>query len=65
MVAGGNLESLKETAKKIGSNFQLAAKTLRFDYRLPWRLLAATAPDFFGVGYRIRTDDLQGHILAF
>ncbi|MBI2066926.1 MAG: recombinase zinc beta ribbon domain-containing protein [Deltaproteobacteria bacterium] len=43
VAANGNLESLKETAKKIGSNFRLAAKTLRFEYTLPWRLLAATA----------------------
>ena len=45
VVSDGNLESLKETAKKSGSNFRLAAKTLQFDYRLPWRLLAAAAPN--------------------
>ncbi len=47
LVAEGNLESHKEMLKKIGSNFRLAAKTLRFDYRLPWRIVerrAATAP---------------------
>ncbi len=44
VVASGNLESLRETGKKIGSNFRLAARSLHFDYGLPWRLLAATAP---------------------
>ena len=42
VLADGNLESLKEKAKKSGSNFRLAAKTLHFDYNLPWRPLAAT-----------------------
>jgi len=37
----GDLESRKKELQKVGSNFRLAAKTLRFDYRLPWRLLAA------------------------
>ncbi|HEX5037738.1 MAG TPA: hypothetical protein VFX30_11310 [bacterium] len=49
VVAEGNLESLKEKAKESGSNFRLAAKTLQFDYRLPWRRLAATR-DFFNFG---------------
>ncbi len=42
--ASENLESQRDFLKKIGSNFRLAAKTLHFDYSLPWRLLAATAP---------------------
>ncbi len=42
--AESNLESLRETARNCGSNFRLAARSLRFDYRLPWRLLAAAAP---------------------
>ena len=44
VVSDGNLESLREKCKMIGSNFRLAAKTLRFDYSDAWRLLAA-APD--------------------
>src|SRR5439155_21105094 len=35
-----DLESQKEFLKKIGSNFRLAAKTLRFDYQNPWKILA-------------------------
>ena len=35
-----DLESQKEFLKKIGSNFRLAAKTLRFDYQNPWAALA-------------------------
>lgn len=44
----GNLESLKEKAKKVGSNFRMASKTLQFDYRLRWRLVErrAAAADF-------------------
>ena len=45
VVSEGNLESLREKAKSIGSNFRLAAKTLHFDYTSAWRLLAA-ARDF-------------------
>ncbi len=44
VVAEGNLESLNKKLQEVGSNFRLAARTLRFDYRLPWRLLAAAAP---------------------
>jgi site-specific DNA recombinase len=45
--AGGRAELLekKQMLKKIGSNFQLAAKTLRFSYKKPWRLLTTRASD--------------------
>ena len=43
LTASGNLESQKDFLKLIGLNFRLAARTLHFDYSLPWRLLAATA----------------------
>ncbi len=41
VVSEGNLESLREKAKLIGSNFRLAAKTLHWDYTSAWRPLAA------------------------
>ncbi len=44
VVSEGNLEAQKLILQnQIGSNLRLAAKTLHFDYRLPWRRLAATA----------------------
>ena len=48
VISEGNLESLREKAKSIGSNFRLATKTLHFDYTFAWRLLAAT-PDFLNL----------------
>ncbi len=36
----GDLESQKEFLKKIGSNFHVAAKTLRFSYKKPWEFFA-------------------------
>lgn len=44
LAASENLASQKEYCQKIGSNFLLAGKTLRFSCHFPWRLLAEAAP---------------------
>jgi len=40
VACGPNLESLKDFAKRIGSNLRLAGQTLSFSYQNPWPLLA-------------------------
>lgn len=40
-----NLASQKNVAKKIGSNFRLAARRLSFEAAAPWRLLAKNPSD--------------------
>ena len=40
IATGGDLESQKKFLVSLGSNFQLAAKSLRFDYEKPWDALA-------------------------
>ncbi len=44
--ANGNLESQREFAKKIGSNFRLAAKRLGFSYLPPWHLISGADFNF-------------------
>ncbi len=44
LASGDDYSSQKEFLKKIGSNFRVSAKTLRFSYHLPWSLLAKRRP---------------------
>jgi len=40
LLAGGNSEAKRDFLKKIGSNFQMADKSLAVEFKKPWNLLA-------------------------
>ncbi len=40
LLAGGNSEQKRDFLKKIGSNFQMAEKSLAVEFKKPWNLLA-------------------------
>jgi len=44
LLAEGNQEKKRDFLKKIGSNFQMADKSLAVEFKKPWNLLAEFNP---------------------